>query len=313
MLLVWALATPGWAGSPTAIRMDAPSGLCPGEPLDPTITGEDERGRVAKVRSGPRGDVAFTWELAEPDKRGALFMPTDPRIAWGKAGVLTAELRSDPRVRATAAVPLRTDCALVADLSGAVGEMGDNGVDGVDVSDGRGGDGEHGQPGDAGRDAPEVHVRLALATEPRTGLDVLQVEVQDLDHGTSKFFALDPERGTLAVVVDGGQGGRGGAGGDAGAGGDGGSSGGRPGTGGDGGPGGRGGVVVVFLDASAVGRTRGLVVENAGGSGGPGGPGGHRAATSPNDATSGRQGSPGRSGNDGPPPQVLDAKVGRIW
>jgi hypothetical protein len=285
-------------------------GLCPGERLELEVQAIDSGGRARPVRLGRKAEVTLEWELGAVGPRGVLEMPADPRVGWGKAGKLVAAWSADPSVRVERMVPLRFDCSVVMDFSGSEGVNGPSGQDGMD-SPSRGGDGTQGEPGGEGGRGAEVHVRVTLVAEPRTGAEILQIEAQELGK-ESRFAAISPEAGELVIQTNGGPGGPGGNGGAAGEGGQSGG-GGRPGSGGPGGRGGTGGAVSVFADDSASGKLQVIVVENAGGPGGVGGGGGQLAVTSVANLRVSKLGQPGEPGPAGPPPEVHAARVEPLW
>jgi hypothetical protein len=286
-------------------------GICPGEVHRLEIAEVDARGRERRIRPNARGDLQFDWELGEVSDKGDLTGPTDPRAAWGSSGVLTVSSASDPDLRAQLEIPLRYDCTVTVQAHGRDGYPGEQGPNGIPANP-RGTDGQRGHPGDAGGDAPELHLRATIVPEPRTGEEVLQVEIEVLGEDELRYAAIHPGTGELVLSALGGRGGQGGRGGD---GGDSdGATGGSGAEGGAGGIGGRGGVVRVFVDSSAVGRVRNIIVENVGGPGGAGGqPGNAGAGGENNVARPGRPGIPGAQGPSGPAPEVMRSRVEPIW
>ncbi|MEZ4235177.1 MAG: hypothetical protein R3F59_03245, partial [Myxococcota bacterium] len=223
LLFAWATVAVAGSKSVTALSLAQEAGkwpipgLCPGETAQLQLTTTDSAGRTRDLRLGRRAGVTLSWGFGEVSPRGEVRMPDDPRGAWGKPGTVTATLDADPTVQATLDVPLRFDCSVTVDLSGREGLDGHDGTDGASNEQGRGGDGLRGEPGDPGRDGPAVQVHATLVTEPRTGAEVLQVELGVVGE-VSRYVAIDPEDGELVVMANGGRGGRGGAGGDAGSG-----------------------------------------------------------------------------------------------
>jgi hypothetical protein len=308
---LWLLSPAFAAPVLTAIRVEPPpsGGLCPGERFALEVVGIDARGHESKVRRNGRTPWTVWWELGEIEGK-ELVMPLDGRATWGRAGRIIVSSPTDPALEAEASIPVRYDCSVTLDLSGRAGEQGIRGSDGASSAT-RGADGANGGQGQQGHPGPELHVRTFLTTEPRTGVEVLQVEVQDRTEGMSHWAAFQPEQGELVLKANGGQGGNGGWGGNGGGGAEGG--GGFGGDGGVGGTGGAGGTVSVFVDPSAQGRTSHIVVENAGGPGGLAGRGGQPGEGNSSDSPERHRGIVGREGPHGPPPEVHAASVGPLW
>ncbi|MEQ1569997.1 MAG: hypothetical protein ABMA64_30465, partial [Myxococcota bacterium] len=214
---MWALVS-GLAHGATGVTslVIAPiDGLCPGEAAELVVTAVDDRGKKSKVRFGPNDGLAVAWDFGPVTDKGDITMPLDARFTWGKVGTLEVSLDGDPNVRAQVAVPMRYDCVVELTFAGRRGDDGNRGHDGI-PSPARGTDAEDGFPGQDGKAGPEVHVRTSLATEPRTGAPVLQIDVEELDTGTHHYRAVSPESGQLVVVSSGGDGGNGGMGGQGG-------------------------------------------------------------------------------------------------
>lgn len=302
-----------------AITPPTSGGLCPGEQHALEVVATDSAGKTRKVKLGRKEEFGVSWELGPVGPNGQLEMPLDPRAAWGKEGLVTVTLAADPTRKAELGVPLRFDCSVTVDFSGDEGDVGTNGEDGPDTKP-NGTDGRAGQPGETGAVGPEVHVRVTRVTEPRTQTPVLQAEIQRLGDDEVRWVAFSPTAGELVVMANGGAGGIGGRGGDGGDGepgdekGVGGGSGGNGGTGGNGGLGGNGGSVTVFVDASAQGQVKRIVIENGGGPGGqPGGGGSVGVGGMNNAGKPGRMGIEGNPGAAGPAPEVQAAVVAPLW
>lgn len=314
MSLLFALASVAHAGKPaTSLQIDVPDGgLCPGETFRVELATVDAAGRATRVKLTPKTPAELGWELGELTAKGELTMPLDPLATWGKAGGIVAEYAG---MRATATIPVRYDCQLSIDLSGMGGAIGEPG-NSSPPSPGQGINGEPGHPGGDGEDGPDVRLRMVKVVEPRTGEEVIQVEIQSSTREGSGLAAFSPDGGGLTVIARGGPGGPGGRGGN---GGDGDQQSGSGGDGGSGGRGGRGGFVVFLVDPSAHGTEQLVTIDNAGGPGGIPGNGGligasaGKGGSSVNTAKSGRVGPTGSQGPAGPPPELHNADVGQLW
>ncbi|MEQ1506785.1 MAG: hypothetical protein ABMB14_31450, partial [Myxococcota bacterium] len=175
-------------GSATVV---GPAGLCPGEHGQLELSVTDEAGKARRVKLGKNDAFEVAWELGEVGERGELVMPTDPRVGWGKVGVVTVTSADAPGAKVEGAVPLRFDCPLRIDLSGDAGNNGARGAKGAS-SPTNGTDGTDGMNGEDGHDAPDVRVRLVLVSEPRTGAPVLQAEITAAGRDGAWFAAVSP-------------------------------------------------------------------------------------------------------------------------
>ena len=322
LLLLTALLSPlpAHAKKPrvyTAVRLDLEGrpGLCPGKFQKIDLYGTDDAGKERKIRFGQWKEFDIAWDIGPVSPKGGLEMPLDPEIAWGKAGTISVSWTSDPSVSTSANLPARYDCELVLTRSGVAGATGASGDLGSTTSDSEGGDGQSGARGQRGGDGPPLEVRVHLAKDPTSGVDVLQVAVKDLVTQESWNTAVGVEGGRMTIRTLGGPGGPGGRGGDGGAGTDG-HDGGDGGQGGDGGEGGSGGPITVLVDpAASSAMARALVFENPGGPGGHPGPGGSGGqGDEPGEpGQAGPEGHPGQPGPPGPAPDIRVQPVGPIW
>ncbi len=260
MLFGLLLSTSGTAfaddDAPTALRLEgAPEyGLCPGEFLELTLYATLPSGKEVKVKDKLiAADFTRGWDIMPVGKSLGLYMPEDPRAAWGKPGVYEVALKSDPDVKTKVEIPMRWDCPVRVVHAGAQGSSGRAGV---------AGDSSHlggsGGPGGRGGRGPTVKVTIDRVEEPASGAKVRRVGVTDPATKAVSWFAVTS--GTEVVIGSaGGQGGVGGHGGS------------PYGPGGAGGEGGEGGRVQVTVDPSAEKHLKNIEFVSPGGKGGPGG------------------------------------------
>jgi len=154
-------------------------------------------------------------------------------------------------------------------------------------------DGSNGKAGAA--------VRVNIAAIPAEGNNiVLQIISTTNTKAQKDTFFVDPQKGQIKFIADGGNGGSGGAGGT-GLSKDGKKSATSGGSGGDGGKGGKGGNIEVYFDSTAFAfiNCPCIVYSNDGGRGGYGGSGGRPAADytyEPGKGTDGKNGATGEKG-----------------
>ncbi len=322
MLFVLAalLCAPAHAKKPqayTAVRIDLEGrpGLCPGEFQKLDIFATDETGKERKIKFGQWKEFDLAWDIGPVSPKGGLEMPLDPEPVWGKAGAITVASKSDPAVSASANLPARYDCELVLTRSGVAGAPGERGDRGSTAAESDGGNGQSGASGQVGGDGPGLDVRVHLAKDPVSGVDVLQVAVKDLVTGESWNTAVGAKGGKMTIQTLGGPGGPGGLGGDGGSGATD-HDGGDGGQGGSGGNGGNGGNITVHVDpAAANAMAMALVFQAPGGPGGPAGPGGAvgQAFDPGEPGQAGPEGHAGQPGQPGPTPDIRVEAVGPIW
>jgi hypothetical protein len=178
----------------------------------------------------------LTTRIVSLNSKGVVSMPSDARVSDGQIGHLTATVVGRPQLSAELDIPVRYDADFTASFSGRAGMDGLNGSDGLDGipgsdgstdpnnpsaggAGGNGGNGEDGKDGDDGRPGPSVSVWVTLRSTPQPAL--LQARVSS--GGKDQYFLIDPERGSLTVISQGGRAGSGGRGGHGGRGGSGGS------------------------------------------------------------------------------------------
>lgn len=300
----------------TAVRIDLEgrSGLCAGEFQKLDLYGTDDTGKERKIKFGQWKEFQVAWDIGPVSNKGVLEMPLDPEPAWGKAGTLQVQALSSPEVNASAKLPARYDCDLVLTRAATSGQHGAAGDRGSSTAEASGGNGQRGQSGQAGSNGPGLEVRVHLAKDPNTGVDVLQVAVKDLVSGESWNSAVGAEGGHMAIETIGGAGGGGGAGGEGGSGATN-YNGGDGGQGGRGGNGGAGGPITVLVDPAASGAMGVLDFRNPGGAGGSAGPGGAGGqAFDPGEpGQTGPEGHAGNAGPAGPAPELRVESVGPLW
>ncbi|GAB2811668.1 hypothetical protein [Ferruginibacter profundus] len=175
----------------------------------------------------------------------------------------------------------------------------------------------------SGRDGSEgkagAAVRINIAAIPAEANNVvLQIIAAANTRAQKDTFYLDPQKGQIKFIADGGNGGSGGAGGT-GLSKDGKKSATSGGSGGDGGKGGKGGNIEVYFDSTAFAfiNCPCLVYSNEGGRGGYGGSGGSAAAdystsTDP-EAGRGSHGKDGPTGDKGLPVYIRKAGSDKIF
>ncbi|MGG9962758.1 hypothetical protein [Ferruginibacter sp. SUN106] len=165
--------------------------------------------------------------------------------------------------------------------------------------------GKDGSDGKAG-----ASVRINIAAIPAEGNNVVLQIVSTTNTKSSKdTFFVDPQKGQIKFIADGGNGGSGGAGGT-GLSKDGKKSATSGGSGGDGGKGGKGGNIEVYFDSTAFAfiNCPCLIYSNEGGRGGYKGQGGAAAADYTYEPGKGTDGKNGAAGDRGLP--VYIRKVG---
>lgn len=257
-------------------RLANSPGVAPGQkaPLIVTVTQTD--GKQLQTEGAGSGkvmwkDLQVTPQIVTADTKGNVKLAADPRASDGKTGSVQITVPSHPAVKAAELeIPFRYNVAFKANFSGASGFSGTDGVNGIDGSPGfpgssdpnnpsaggNGGDGTNGTDGGnggPGGDAPPVTVR---ATVQPGAQPLIQFSVSAATK--TRYYLVDPNGGSLAVMANGGSGGRAGRGGRGGSGGSGGSgtpsgssgSSGMNGSDGTAGSDGRGGLITVTYDAS---------------------------------------------------------------
>lgn len=296
-----------------ALKASLPKGpgLGPGQATPLVVVATTQDGRELATEGDGHGPVL--WDsfdiqgaIAQVDGHGIVTLPVDPRESEGRLPHLRIIAKGQPGAAAELDIPVRYDCAFVADFSGRPGSSGSRGRDGAsgrtgtsgsslpghEKPGGRGGNGEDGtNGGSGGRGEPgkAVQVWITLKAGPRP---LLQVRVAG--DGREQCFLVDPQGGSLLVKTDGGKGGAGGSGGQGGQGGQGGSGwppgssglSGHSGRAGGSGFGGDGGVIHVAVDPQA--RPYLGVIRFS------------------------SQGAP-FGGKDGPPPEIRDESVAALW
>jgi len=300
----------------TAIRVDLEgrTGLCPGEFQKLDLYGTDDSGKERKIRFGQWKEFQLGWDIGPVSKKGVLEMPLAPEPAWGKAGTLSVASLSNPEVNASANLPARYDCDLVLTRAGQPGNFGAAGERGSTASESSGGNGQSGGGGQAGGNGPGLEVRVHLAKDPNSGVDVLQVAVKDLVSGEAWNTAVGVDGGKMTIQSMGGPGGGGGPGGEGGSGATD-FDGGNGGQGGNGGNGGNGGTITVLVDPAASTAIGALEFQSPGGAPGTAGPGGAGGqAFDPGEpGQPGPEGHAGNAGPAGPSPDIRVEAVGPIW
>jgi hypothetical protein len=295
-------------------------GICPGGEIKFSVTAVLANGTEAVTKGVGKGKVGWdnnyrvTFDGGKTDD-DKIKMNADPRITWSGPPALRITAIDHTDITWNGTVPVRYDCAESADVSGHSGSSGSRGSDGSNGS--RAGDsgdnGRDGGNGDFGEHGPRVEVYVT--TTKGAGAETL-VQAAVESHGERRYFAIQPNGGSLTVHANGGKGGDGGAGGDGGRGGKG-SGGEREGRGGDGavggcgGDGGDGGDVVLHLDPKARAYRDLINVRNEGGSRGSGGLYGSGGKGSPK-GRDGRTGCEGRAGHDGDL-RTVEEKVAPLW
>jgi len=319
MLAALFLCAPADAKKPrvyTAVRIDLEGrpGLCPGEFQRLDLYATDDAGKERKVKMGRWKEFDLSWDIAEVSQKGGLEMPLAPEPAWGKAGTLKASVAGNPALGASAQLPARYDCDLALTRVGESGAGGAAGERGSATAESDGGDGQDGADGQDGGVGPGLEVRVHLASDPVSGVDVLQVGVRDLVTHESWNSAIAAVGGHMAISTFGGAGGPGGPGGEGGSGATN-YDGGKGGQGGNGGDGGLGGPITVLVDPAAMGSIGVLDFLSVGGAGGPGGVGGAGGqAFDPGEpGQAGPGGHEGNAGRSGPAAQVQATAVGPLW
>jgi hypothetical protein len=261
-----------------SIKANLPNGpgIAPGENSPLVVVVTEPNGKNLQTEGKGDGkvlwsDLKVTGELVSVNQKGVLSLPSDPRISDGKVGHVTVTVPSHPGVTTDLDIPVRYNYKFLFDCSGGRGASGFSGTDGMNGSDGstgstdpnnpspggngtNGTDGSDGGDGGPGSDAPPVQVQVTLRLVDRP---LLQAAVSA--GGVEKFFLIDPQGGSLAVVANGGRGGFGGSGGRGGRGGAGGNgtpsgmsgSNGMDGRSGSDGPPGKGGLITVTYDPQA--------------------------------------------------------------
>lgn len=319
MLAALLLCAPADAKKPrvyTAVRIDLEgrAGLCPGEFQRLDLYATDDAGKERKVKMGRWKEFDLSWDIAEVSQKGGLEMPLAPEPAWGKAGTLKASVVGNAALGASAQLPARYDCDLALTRFGEAGAGGSAGERGSATAESDGGDGQDGADGQDGGVGPGLEVRVHLASDPVSGVDVLQVGVRDLVTNESWNSAIAAVGGHMAISTIGGSGGPGGPGGEGGSGATN-YDGGKGGQGGNGGDGGLGGPITVLVDPAAMGAIGVLDFLSVGGAGGPGGVGGAggQAFDPGKPGQAGPGGHEGNAGRSGPAAQVQATAVGPLW
>jgi hypothetical protein len=254
--------------------------LCPGYEIPLIATATLAGGEKLQTEGAGGGKVL--WSSFTAEARGARITPegilsvdVDPRETLGSPVHVTLRVGLRGPV-AELDVPLRYDCAYVANFNGQPGADGDSGADGAE-----GVPGANGNRGSDGADGQQVQVLVSMVLGPTPGSSLLSVLVQG--SRAQRLYYVDPARGSLLVRANGGNGGDGGAGGY----GFGGS--GRPGSNngsrGDGGNGGNGGSLFLRVSPEAKAYLKCIHFENRGGRGG-------------------RGSTPGANGRPGPQPMM---------
>jgi hypothetical protein len=263
--------------------------------------------------------LARTSNAATPLQSGGWSVHRDPMLSVREGVRLSAVLKARPELSAEAVLTPEYSCLPHAFTF----------------------EGEGGERGEAGRDGPDITVRLGVVRSPfHPRLLVAQI---DVEQAPPVWVLADaetvPPADWLRVESRGGDGGRGvdgargaaGAAGTPGCPGSAGGAGGAGGVGGRGATGGRGGRITIvapqeepFLAGLVEARTPGGE-GGAGGRGGPGGPGGKGGAASPAedrrcqpgaDGAAGPAGAAGAAGNDGEPgsrPQVITVPLRDVF
>ncbi len=253
---------------------------CPGYEIPLIATATLAGGEKLQTEGAGGGKVlwsSFTIESrgARVTPEGILAIDSDPRATLGAPVYVRLRVgRQGPATEVS--IPVRYDCAYVANFNG---QHGDDGADGADGTDGvRGADGG---PGADGADGQQVQALVSLVPRPTLGSSLLSVFVQGAR--TQRLYYVDPERGSLLVRANGGDGGDGGSGGY------GFGASGLPGRNngsrGHGGNGGNGGSLFLRVSPEATAYLKCIQFENHGGGGGRGSP-------------------PGASGRPGPGPMM---------
>jgi hypothetical protein len=215
-------------------------GIAPGEKSSLVVSMTEANGKSLATNAGGEqkirwSDLNITATVVKADKKGTVKLASDPRTSFGKQPHVNVSVPSHPDLHADLDIPLRYNHAYTARYQGMSGTSGLNGTDGMDGmsgSDGStdpdhpapGGNGSNGtsgtdgSDGSNGDDGPPVTVLVALMGGVHP---LLQISVSA--QGKQKYFAVDPDGGSLTVVSDGGSGGSGGRGGRGGRGGSGGN------------------------------------------------------------------------------------------
>jgi hypothetical protein len=254
---------------------------------------------------------------ARPHGDGSWVADDDPMVSLLDGFTITATLRANPALRASARVTPEYSC-----LSREYSFRGHSG----------------GNNGGPGGDGPDITVRLGIVRSPF--VDRLLIAAIEVGEAPPVYHLADASRITprdwLEVESRGGRGGRGREGQDGVKGSDGtqgcpgtnGGPGGAGSSGGRGGVGGRGGHITIIAAAEEP-FLAGLVdVRSRGGDGGDGGPGGQGgeggqggapirpecgAGTTGTKGPDGSRGSPGTPGRAGPRPQVLTVPLRDVF
>ncbi|HLZ12580.1 MAG TPA: hypothetical protein VKP58_08340 [Candidatus Acidoferrum sp.] len=257
-------------------KLAAGTGIAPGlqAPLVVSFTQPDGKILLTEGKGGGKvmwKDLNVVASVVDVNEKGVLSLREDPRYSEGKTAHVTISAPSHPDLHTELDIPIRYDAPFVANFPGAPGSDGMNGMDGSAGSSGtmgstdpnnpsaggnggNGTDGSNGKDGDAGGNAPNVLISVAV----RPG-DHILLQVSVTAAGQEKLFLVDPQGGSLTVKADGGRGGSGGRGGRGGSGGSGGigspngSSGlsGQDGRSGFDGAAGKGGSIRVAYDPAA--------------------------------------------------------------
>jgi hypothetical protein len=161
------------------------------------------------------------------------------------------------------------------------------------------------QPGKTGKEGkPGLDVKVNMAAVNFDNRQILRLTVTASNSSKATVFYVDPAKGQLKIIADGGDGGDGGTGQDAPSA----HSAKSGGDGGDGGTGGIGGAIDMTIDstASAFAYCKCIILSNEGGYGGDGGNGGNYGTTdSGYSGNSSNSGSIGSNGPKGPPTNYI--------
>jgi hypothetical protein len=221
------------------VKLATGAGIAPGRQAALVVAFTQPDGKVLLTEGKGGGkvmwkDLHVVASVVDVNEKGLVSLREDPRFSEGKTGHVTISAPSHPDLHAELDVSIQYDAPYVLNFSGRNGSDGMSGMDGTNGSSGstgsmdpnnpspggnggNGTDGSNGKDGDAGRNAPNVLVRVALRPGDRPMLEISVAAV-----GEEKLFLVDPKGGSLTVKADGGHGGSGGRGGRGGSGGSGG-------------------------------------------------------------------------------------------
>lgn len=253
-------------------------GLCPGGDPAELVAKVKVQGSAPFVTTGA-GKGNLEWDNFSLRGLGGLrvrsagddmtiAVPAEVETISDGPLALRIKLPDHPSVRVKKHnVAVRFDCDFVAKFNGEEGERGYRGRRGRDspYSRGDGGDGGPGGRGGRGGRAPSVTAWVTTMTLT-SGETMLQACVEPFEAEEEReCFVIEPTKGTLTILAEGGAGGKGGRGGTGGSRGPKGGFIGQDGRAGPGGPGGNGGQVTVILDPSAKPDRDAIKVRNGGG------------------------------------------------